>query len=283
MEAVRLYQHLEQDFITPGMSDVWAEYMNPVADFVTRNFKQRSMGLVCDFAVEINKVFTAVFPSNEVMQKVLEKGARDVLLFVHHPSVWDIRKAPEVFQQMDRGLLEQFKDSRISIYNLHVPLDNYGEYSTGVTLARMVGIIPEKPFAPYFGAMAGVFGRTDFGTVGDLKDKFQDSVGHEVSLYPYGESEIKDNKVAVTAGGGLIEGVIQEAAQNNINTFVTGITIKNYHTKKVHALAKALKINILGGTHYSTEKFACIEMVDYFKKLGLPGEFLEDKPILEDL
>ena len=42
-------------------------------------------------------------------------------------------------------------------------------------------------------------------------------------------------------------------------------------------------INVLGGTHYSTEKFACISMVDYFKKIGLSSNFIEDKPVMKDM
>jgi len=125
MKANKLYNKLEKDFIIPGMSDEWQEYMGSVEDFLSENFKERSMGLVCDFAKNINKVYTAVFPSKNVMQKILDSGVSDAMLFVHHPAVWDITKAPEIFQQMDRNLLQKFKDRRISIYNLHVPLDNY--------------------------------------------------------------------------------------------------------------------------------------------------------------
>ena len=152
--------------------------MNSVAEFLCPNFLKRSMGLVCDFAAEINRVYTAVFPSTDVMQKILSDGTQDGMLFVHHPSIWDIRKAPEVFQQMDRALLQKFKERRISIYNLHVPLDNFGKYSTSVTLAKALGIKPTNTFAPYFGAMVGIFGKSDCATVQDLKNKFQEIVNH---------------------------------------------------------------------------------------------------------
>lgn len=281
MKATQLYQHLEKEFITSEMSDEWAQYMDSVSDFLSENFKKRSMGLVCDFATEINKVYTAVFPSRKVMQKILDDGTQDAMLFVHHPSIWDIRKAPDVFQQMDRNLLQQFKDRRISIYNLHVPLDNFGEYSTSVSFANALGIKPEKPFAPYFGALAGVFGKTGLATIQELKMVFEKSVGHEVSLYKYGDIKIKDGIIAVVAGGGLDE-TIEEIAQNKVNTFITGISAKNDHSKKAHDFAEKHKINILGGTHYSTEKFACMKICEYFNKFALPSEFIEDKPVIED-
>jgi putative NIF3 family GTP cyclohydrolase 1 type 2 len=131
--------------------------------------------------------------------------------------------------------------------------------------------------------MCGVFGKIDVATVQDLRKKFQDAVGHEVNLYNYGNNEIKDRTVAVIAGGGNDADMLEEIAKAEVNTFVTGITVKNEHSKKVHDYTEEHKINVLGGTHYSTEKFACISMVDYFKKVGLPSEFIEDKPVMEDM
>ncbi|MEM0372684.1 MAG: hypothetical protein QXO69_02485 [archaeon] len=34
---------------------------------------------------------------------------------------------------------------------------------------------------------------------------------------------------------------------------------------------------MIGATHYSTEKFSMIKMTEYFKKLGLKSEFVEDE------
>jgi len=278
MKAVQLYKKLENDFITPEMSDDWIRYMDPITDFLCDNFRNRSIGLMCDFATEINKAYTAVFPSVRVMKSILDDGIHDAMFFVHHPSIWDIRKAPEVFQLMDRELLQQFRKRRISIYNLH----NYGPHSTSVTLAKTLGLKPEKAFALYFGSMAGVFGKTDFVSVQVLKSEFEKIVNHRVSLYQYGDSEIKDGIVAVVAGGGLDE-TIEEIAQNEVNVLVTGITAQTEYTIKAHEFAEKQGINILGGTHYSTEKFACKSMVRYFTEIGLLSYFIEDEPVLEDM
>lgn len=281
MKANQLYKQLENDFITPEMSDDWIQYMDAIADFLCAEFKNRSMGLVCDFVTEINKVYTSVFPSTNVMKRILDDGIQDAMLFVHHPSIWDIRKA-SAFQLMDRELLQQFKKQKISIYNLHVPLDNYGKHSTSVTFAKTLSVKPEKAFALYFGAMAGVFGKTDFSTVQVLKSKFEKIVNHRVSLYRYGDSEIKNGTVAIVAGGGL-DVTIEEVAQNNVNVLVTGITAINEHSEKAHKFAEKHRINVIGGTHYSTEKFACMSMVSYFTKIGLLSEFIEDEPVMEDM
>jgi len=283
MDAKKLYQRLEGDFIKPGLSDDWTQYMEEVKDFLSENFKKQSMGLVCDNSDKITKVYTAVFPTDEVMQKILDSGETDVLLFVHHPSIWDITKAPKVFQQMNRDLLRQFKERRISIYNLHVPLDNFGDYSTSSTLARALGIEIDKPFAPYRGGLAGVTGRTKARTIDELAKKFEKTIGHKVGLYRYGAAEIKNRRVAVVAGGGNDMEVIPEIAKEGINTFVTGISSLNPHSKEAHDFLEKNKINLLGGTHYSTEAFACQAICSYFRKLGLNCEFIEGIPGLADL
>ncbi len=283
MNAKKLYNQLENDFIAPALYDDWAQYMQSVVDYLSDNFKQRSMGLVCDNSEEINKVYTAVFPSNAVMQSILDKGEKDVMLFVHHPSIWDIRKAPAAWLQMDRGLLEKFRENRISVYNLHNPLDNFGEYSTSVTLARVLGVKNLIPFFMYRGGLAGVLGDIDAGTVKELSEKYTLVLGHRTSLYRYGTGEIKDGRIAVVAGGGNVPEVIEEIANEGVNTLVTGITVKMGTSQKAHDVARGKGINILGGTHYSTEKPACQVMCEYFKKLGLPAEFIDDAPVLEDL
>lgn len=278
MNAKKLYNQLEKDFINPELTDEWMG-MDPIADFVTENFKNRAMGLVCDFSDEITQIFTAVFPTDEVLKQVIAKGENS-LLFLHHPMIWDIAKAPKVFQNMDKVLLQKMKDNKSSIYALHVPLDNFGPYSTGNSLAQVLGIKVEKPFAPYYGGLCGVIGETDL-TVPELKASFEKAVGHQVSLYEYGDSNIE--KVAVVAGGGNDKVLLEDALKNGANAFVTGITVKNEISKEAHDFAKENKISVLGGTHYSTEKFACQRMTDYFKNLGLDSEFIEGNPGLEDI
>jgi putative NIF3 family GTP cyclohydrolase 1 type 2 len=282
IDAFELYNALEESFIFPELSDDWVQETSDIIEFLTPNFQKRWMGLVCDFTKTISSVFTAVFPSDRVIEKILKSGAQNALLFVHHPATWDIRKAPHVFQQINRDLLAECKNRKIAIYNLHVPLDNFGDYSTSVCFARALKIEPQSPFSPYYGALAGVFGKTAFNTTTELRECFMQQVGHKVSLYDYGENRIRNNRVAVIAGGGMSED-LEEICKNGVNTFVTGISVKNEYSKKSHEIARENKINILGGTHYSTEKFACIEMIKFFAKFGLPAEFVEDEPVLEDL
>ncbi|OLS12687.1 MAG: hypothetical protein RBG13Loki_3700 [Promethearchaeota archaeon CR_4] len=283
MRASDVYQDLEKDFIAKGLSDDWARHMGSVVDYLCDNFKIRSMGLVCDFTEEITKIYTAVFPSKKIMNEIIHDNVKDAMLFVHHPSIWDIRNAPQEFQQIDKGLLEKFKQRRIAIYNLHVPLDNNGVYSTSMTLTKTFGIVPEKYFCPYFGALCGIIGTAEDATIGELKIKLENAVGHSASHYPYSDEIIRGRKIAVIAGGGFEVEMLEEIAINQVNAFITGITATTPYSRNAHEFAKKHNINLLGATHYSTEKFACIAMCDYFEKLKLPARFICDDPVLEDM
>jgi len=283
VDANNLYLQIEKDFITPGLSDDWAQYMESISEYLTDEFKSRSMGLVCDNTDVVNKVYTAVFSSDHVMRFMLDKDESHLLLFVHHPSNWDIRKYPEYFQQMDRNLLHQFVERQISIYNLHVPLDAYGKYSTSVSLANNLGFNIIKPFYHYFGAEVGVYCETKISSTRELNKLFESTLGHRTSIYPYGKDEISRGIVAVVAGSANSMSIHEDMMKEGINTLITGITVRNEMTEQIHANAEAYEINILGGTHYSTEKPGCQAICKYFQSIELPSEFIEDTPILEDL
>lgn len=284
MEAQELFAKLDADFIKPGLSDDWQRISKEnLENFYSENFRKRFMGVVLDNTKEIRRIFTAVFPSDVVLGRIINSGDQEALLFLHHPMTWDIRNAPNVFTEISKEQLHMLKERRVSVYALHVPLDNYGQYSTSAVLAEQLGLEMEKPFCPYFGGLAGIIGKSEFETVEELAEKLKKVVGHRVSLYKYGNSEIKDRRVAVVAGGGNDVTALPELVKEGVNTFITGISLLNDYSRAAHDFLEKNRINLLGATHYSTEKFACVKMCDYFKKLGFEAEFIEDDPVMEDL
>jgi putative NIF3 family GTP cyclohydrolase 1 type 2 len=284
MKATELYQRLEKDFDLAHCRDDWSKV--EFNEFISENFKKRYMGLMADNAKEINKVYTAVFPTEEVINCILAGDEKDAMLFIHHPMIWEIDGKNGVFRSIPEELLKKLRDSRIAIYNLHTPLDNFGEYSTCVSLAKALGMKIEESFYEYFGHPAGVIGKTDLSTIDELVEKVKKAVGHEVKLWHYGSGEINEQLVGVIGGGGNDVQALGELKSKRINAFVTGVTRKTdgYEPAiRAHNFANANKINIIGATHYSTEKFACIAIVDYFKNLGLEAEFIPDNPDFEDM
>ena len=211
MKSKELYQKLESDFKLDECRDDWSN-TDFDSEFVTENFKKRYMGILADNTEEINKVYTAVCPSEKVMQEILKSGEQDVLLFTHHPVDWKITPGQSPFINLNRDLLQKFKENNISIYTLHTPLDRNGKYSTSVNFAKAVDIKQTGEFAEYFGFLSGVIGKTDCNNISEMAEKFERSVGHKVKVWNYGTAEIKDNKVAVVAGGGNDPEIISEVA-----------------------------------------------------------------------
>ena len=287
MKAINLYNQLEKDFVIPTITENWYNYdggMAINAEYICDNFKQRSLGLLCDFAQEVNKVYTAVFPSDKVLEKILDDKATDAMLFLHHPLDWDLSKNPEVaFYQINQKSLKRLKENRVSLFNFHYPLDNFNNYSTSKTLAEALGITFEDTFGLFDGATCGVIGTTKCQTVQELNEKYSQVVGHKTKLYQYGKAEITNGRVGVCAGGGNDVIAVQELINKGINVLITGISLRNIYTEEAHKLEEEHGINLLGGTHYSSEKFACMAMCEYFKKLGLEAEFVADVPCFEDL
>lgn len=205
------------------------------------------------------------------------------MLFVHHPCVWDIRRAPNVFYQMDSALLNEFKRRRIAIYVLHVPLDHFGHYSTSVTLARALRIERHRPFCEYRGALAGVFGTTSCKTVAHLRAACVAAVGYDVAVYAYGTPRIANGAVAVVAGGGLEQIVLDDMINHNVRVLITGVSARTAYAAPMHAYARKNGITVIGATHYSTEKFACEAMTAYFAAAGVPAVFVPGEPLMDDL
>jgi len=93
MLAKELYAYLDNDFIKPEISDDWFSYMPELERFLCESFKKCSMGLVTD---TIHNVYTAVFPSENVLHTILN-NAEEAMLFLHHASVWDLKRNPHGF------------------------------------------------------------------------------------------------------------------------------------------------------------------------------------------
>ena len=280
MDAKKLYERLDMDFGLANLHDEWGGM--EFNDFISKNFQNRQMGVFTDNSVEINQVYTAVFPSDKVIKHVLNTGKENVLIFTHHPMIWDIRK-PEVFSYINKWFFQELKDRGISIYVSHIPLDKNGLYSTSVSLAKALDIEIEKEFFVYLGVYVGVIGSTEIVTLEELVKVIEEVVGHHVKLTKYGSNKIKNGKIAVVGGGGNNKSVLEELVKHDVNTFITGVTVKNDYSKDAHDYAMEHNVNIIGATHYSTEKFACMAMCKYFKSLGLPCKFIDDIPIFEDM
>lgn len=237
---------------------------------------------MCDFTNNIKKVYTTVFLSEKVLSKVLKNNVSNALIFSHHPTNWGIEFHNGNYAA-DEELVAKLKERNISVFVLHHPLDNFGDYSTCKTLADKLKIEIEESAFLYCGAMCGIIGTTYCKSAVELKELYSKALQHKTSLYLYGDENIEGEKIAICPGGGNEMFVVNEMIKKNVRNLITGVTILNDYSNAVHKFEQENSINIFGGTHYSSEKFAPIKMCEYFKALGLPSEFVDDNPDVYDL
>ncbi|WP_172618233.1 Nif3-like dinuclear metal center hexameric protein, partial [Clostridioides difficile] len=261
IKAIELYKKLDLEFNIKNINDDWS-FMNFENDFITPEFRKKYIGLVLDNAQNINKVYTTTFPDKEIIKQVIDKDEKDILIFSHHAMGYIASDEGFPFHDIPLSYMEEMKNRRISFYVLHSPLDNYSDYSTSVSFAKAMGLEIVKPFCKYDDKIeVGVICKTSLKSIEEIKELIKKSVGHDVKLYDYGDSVLKDGLVAIAAGGGSYPFVAREVAELGINLYITGFTKPLKHFEPVlefHQIAKDNLINVIGATHYSTEKFACM-------------------------
>ena len=284
LKAKKLYESLDKEFELDMLNeDEWSSL--DLGEHITEGFKKTRMGLVLDNSKEIQKVYTAVFPSERVLDTILSSGERNVLLFTHHPMIWDTSHCGFPFRNISTEYLEKLRERKISHYSIHVPLDRNGPYSTTVSLARNLEIETKREFFDYFDVKVGIIGKTHCKSLSEMSEKVKDLVCHQVKVWSYGSPEISNQKVALVAGGGNYPEIAEELAETDVKTYITGVTKKNpdYEPSlRFHKVCRDNHINVISATHYSTEKFACISVRKFFDTLGVSSEFVEDEPSLID-
>jgi len=284
MKAKKLYERVGKDFEISKYKDDWSfvefnEFINPA-------FKERYLGVMLNNADEIEKVYIATIPDISIIDKILERNEKDILLFSHHAMGYDPTVEGFPFYSIPPNYLKELQKRRISFYVLHIPLDKNGPYSTSVNLAKALHLAVDSEFCEYLGCKVGVICETSFTKVADFALHVKDIVGHDINVRHYGDEIIERRRVAVAAGGGCIDFVARELSVLGVKTFLTGCTrpIPSFEPNmEFHRIAKESRINVVGATHYSTEKFACMAMVNYFTGLGIEAEFVEGTPCMEDL
>lgn len=284
MKSKELYEKIGIDFEIDKFKDDWS--FVEFNEFINPDFKERYIGIMLDNATEIEKVYTSTFPDSAVLDTILSSNESNILFLSHHAMGYDPTLQGFPFYNIPADYLEKLRERRISFYVLHIPLDSNGTYSTSVNLAKELQLQINGEFCEYLGSKVGVVCETDFSKLEDFALHVENIMGHEIKIRRYGDDIIERKTVAVAAGGGCIDFVATELAVLRINTYLTGCTrpISSFEPNmEFHRIAKENRINLVGATHYSTEKFACMAIVEYFAGLGIEAEFIEGSPCMDDL
>jgi hypothetical protein len=89
-------------------------------------------------------------------------------------------------------------------------------------------------------------------------------------------------------GGGDSPDILQQVYDSGCDTLLTGTVEHRWENpsiqesnKAFHELNKTLNINLIGGTHFGTERPAMIKVVRFFHRIGIPVEYCENEELLK--
>ncbi len=286
MKLSDLQSTLDSEFrVADSEEDLTAFALTPEnRPFVNEEFVSRQTGLFTCNAEEVDIVLTTVFITKEIVRQA--SHYRNSLIFTHHH--FDYFESERGLQPIAREYLEELRSRNISLYVAHAPLDTHQTYGTSRCLATLCGVETEKVFFEYFGAPTAVIGYIE-------KTMYDDFVQHVQSQLerPYVTQEKHRDtvrRVAVVAGGGDIPDLLKEVYEDGCDTLLTGTVEQRWAVpavqegnRRFRSLNQRLGINLVGGTHYATERPAMRKVVDYFGGLGINSRYLEDFSLLSAL
>lgn len=278
MDIYHLKNQLDDFFGVHDYPDDGWDFNAISLSFMESSFLSNKLGLMIKNSDHIDSVYTAVFPDEKVLDKILSEKKPNSLLFTHHPKIWDSSMETSPFREIDEWYLQKLKDNKISIYALHTPLDMNGEYSTSYNLAKALDFEILSDFYLSQGIYKGVLCKSHLKSFEELENHIRGKFQHPIGSSTNGDSEIMDGKICIVSGGGMIPKVIDEMHESGINTYITGAILTNKAFRNSQEFCRRIKrekINVIMGSHHTTEKYACIRMVEFFGRMGLQSQFIE--------
>ncbi len=251
----------------------------PLERYATPDFLRRFNGLMLDNSDRVDRVFTIVFPSDQVLADVEHRaGGRPALIFTHHPMD---------FETSGRGLLpigelwlRRLRIARISLYSVHAPLDCHESISTSRALARAAGVPADEVCAPYLDGHAGVIGEIDPTPFDEFAGRVRVACGVERLETKRVHGTVR--RVAVVAGGAAYPPLMQEAVDAGWDTYLTGdFRVRHggpwaeVHRPQFDEFVDAVPLNLIGASHYATEALVLQrDVLRLFEEMGVPAEFV---------
>lgn len=291
MELSKIVSILDKEFDLDGMKDDWSWQFDSL--FLKKSLSSfrkpnKNTGLLIKNSNEVKKIYTAFSPSRYVLEEIHMRGITNVLLVVKHPFDWDGRRNGSGFLHFKDRDYQLMEGMGISIYSLHTPMDknrNDQVVSTAYAFAKLLKLKVEEEFASTEenpDLLLGLIGKLNEKKLSALIKRLNSLLNYKVKII---KADDQVGRVAIVTGGGFIPSLIQEAKDKGVNTYITGIITPNdseyskQNYKKAFLEARKVGINIIGCSHYLTEKWAMQYSISYFSNI-CKSEFIEDKEAL---
>jgi putative NIF3 family GTP cyclohydrolase 1 type 2 len=265
----------------------WGEIYDAVGgphwrDYTEAAWDGRWNGLMVRGSGDVSRAATCVFP-NDAIVAALEPGT---LLFSEHPIAYDDDDVG--FNPLARASFELLRARAAGFYHVHGPLDMHPEVSPSRLCADGLGLVDLDEYFPIVDGIPGgaaVIGRSELG-VDNLAARLGAFLGDEIPVAvvrpgAHGSA----GRVAIAAGGGAQRPILEASLERGCETFGTGNAATRCRLEFVQdeldaflALADEAGVAVLDGTHYGTEKPPQLAMAEWFRRRGLPAEFVAGRP-----
>ena len=244
-------------------------------------FLEHRSGLMVAGGASVTAVRTAVFVTDRIVKKL--RSLEPCLLVAHHN--FDYYEDERGLQPIRSAQIQDLLDHGHSIYVAHAGLDTHPVYGTSLALATLVGIDVKERFYDYFGAPTALIGDAGGWEFEAFAEHVRKSLQRpKVSVDNHGA---RVRVVAVVAGGGDAPDFLEEAYDRGCDTILMG-TLENRWAipdmQRDHGLFlrlnDSLRLNLVGGSHFGTERPAMIRLLDFFRDMSVPCEYCEDEELL---
>jgi putative NIF3 family GTP cyclohydrolase 1 type 2 len=259
----------------------WYEGVEPYwRDFVEPDWVERRNGLMVRAADDVDRAATCVFPSAGIVDELEPR----TLLFAEHPV--DLEDEPG-FLPLRRETFAAMREREISFYHVHGPLDQHPEVSPSRLIADGIGLSDWEEYFPIVGGIPGgaaVIGESKL-KLRELADRLGALLGAEVPVQVLSQPRAESGRVAVVAGGGAQRELLEASLERGCQTYITGnaatrcrLDFVQDEVRDFLTLAREADVAVVDGTHYGTEKLPQLAMAEWFRRRGLPAEFVPDGP-----
>ena len=244
-------------------------------------FCDKFNGLMLKVGTEVKHVFCSAFATPDVMKSILDSGATDALLFLHHPL--DMEVCGAGFLSIPLSVINELQKRRISIYSCHAPLDCHDEIGTNAAIVQALDVTIEKNFIEYGLGYAGRIGGMQPEKTNSLLKKIQEIFGvHRLEIGGCLNTEVK--RIAIVAGGGDEPDYLKQAYDNSCDMYLTGEWYPRYMPEddagkecvarmkeEISDFTRNTRMVLVGVSHAASEFLVMkTQIKEYFESKDLP-------------
>lgn len=251
-------------------------------------FARRFNGLMIRGASEVRRVFLVVFPSEEVLGRIVKESQPGDLIFSHHPldmrcgdprGAWGCGFLPIAASQLDALRLQE-----LSFYSCHAPMDTNRKMGTTASLVEALGGRYVGGFCPYGSGFAGAICDVDPVSTAELAERFRRLLGVPY-LHEEGSRHAEIRRIGVIPGCGDQVSSMRAAEEMGAQAYVTGEVHCHIDSDygrsrmaEMRAYIPETHMSLLGGSHAASEFLVMrTQMAPYFADLGLEPVLVEEE------